>query len=748
MPTLFDERTQLVPRDYQVTDLEKSFALWDGGEVGTLTRCFTGGGKTLMSCLKMQRWLSRGPEYRCMVLSYEQELVRQFAQEIEDVLGITPAIEMGSEHVGEHDAPRIVVASRQSLMTHELATHEQRDELAKFGLADVRLLTKSAATRAIQALRKDVDLQTVSDEIDRHNESYRCNHELGRVSRLYKFDWRDNWLLVADEAHKYSMGMKTVGHLVEWFERNPLHRRSGVTATPKRRDKVSIGTKLFPGLALDYPFTKAVANGYAVPYAQKFVQVEGIDFKRLKELCKGNQEKWDQELDRLLNTEETLAKLCEPLLDMVGGRKTLIFSPTVEMAQNVADYINARSEVECPSCGTLKWHPTRLLGDGAKCRECGDFLAANNVTRGGIQAHCLHGGIPHKSRTAVYRGHKDGAFQFLSICALCREGYNDPEIACVAIFRPVSKDASSLAEQMKGRGSRPLRGCLDGINTAAERLAAIQASAKRECLIVDLVGVTGLADCASTIQIYAEGLPDELIARAEEIALTGGVENPEEAIAQAKREDAEEKERLRKIREEDERRRREEAERRAVLDARVQYSTHDVGSRTHATGDPKLASEGQLKFLHMLGVDCQGWMPSKGQAGRLISLMHEGGCSPEEAIYQCGIKADQWRRARPTLKQIAALARQGVNARNMTPVEASEAFARLKGNRLDIGWQASVEINRAATDADLDAIGRHMAQASRDGMLDGEQMRKLIAAGERKRKDIFFEEVQRAVPST
>src|SRR5690606_15358410 len=97
----------------------------------------------------------------------------------------------------------------------------------------------------------------------------------------------------------------------------------------------------------------------------------------------------------------------------------LIFSPSVEMAQNVADYINARSEVECPSCATKKWYPNLLLGDGAKCRECGDFLSASNATKTGIQAHCVHGAIPHKHRKEVYRQHKAAKFQFLSICSLC-----------------------------------------------------------------------------------------------------------------------------------------------------------------------------------------------------------------------------------------------------------------------------------------------------------------------------------------
>lgn len=410
----------IIPREYQVEDVASSFRLWDSGTVGVLTRMATGMGKTISSCLKFRRWLDAGDNYRCMVLSYERELVQQFAEEVLDVLGgVSVGIEMGAMEIDPDNIPQIVVASRQTLMTHELATVEQREVLKEFGLSDVKLLTKRAATSAIIDLRKGIDLQTIADGIDEFNSSNRCNHELGRVSRLYKFDNKLNWLLVMDEAHKYSMQLKTVGHIIEWFEQNPLHRRSGITATPKRRDKVSIGTKLFPGISIDYPLTRAVEQGYAVPYIQKFVQVDSVDFKAIKEIAGKSQEKWDNEVNRRI--EQDLAKLCDPLLDMVGDRRTLIFSPSVELAGKVCEYINARSECEC-SCGTKSWHPRLRIGDGAKCHQCGEWLESKHITKDGIQAYSLHGGVPHRDRKSVYEGHKEGKFQFLSVCGLCLDG--------------------------------------------------------------------------------------------------------------------------------------------------------------------------------------------------------------------------------------------------------------------------------------------------------------------------------------
>ena len=91
-----------------------------------------------------------------------------------------------------------------------------------------------------------------------------------------------------------------------------------------------------------------------------------------------------------------------------------------------------------------------------------------NARAGFVVAHALDGSTPDLQRREVYARHQRGDFQFLCVCGLCREGYNDPGVGAIAVFRPTK--SRSLAEQMKGRGSRPLRGLVDGLETAEERL--------------------------------------------------------------------------------------------------------------------------------------------------------------------------------------------------------------------------------------------------------------------------------------
>lgn len=510
-------------RDYQDLALRKTFEAFERGAIGALCRLPTGAGKTVLATMIADRWLRLGDDRRVMVLCHETQLVTQFAQEIEDILGgtpkkpgIIPGIEMADQHVNEYALPKIVVASRATLYEREV---------------------------------EDQDAQKV------------------KKSRLHKFDpHKYRWLLIIDEAHRYLLSLKSCKHIFAWFAANPESRRLGITATPERGDKRTLSAA-FPEIAADYRLYDvdggacAVRDGWAVPYDQRFVTVEGVDFKAIREVKKDFD---PAQLEAELIETKALASMVKPMLDLVGKRRTLVFNVGKEQAKKVAAYINAlREEKRRQGLPDDQIHGEAVELDG----DHREFI-----------------------RAGVYAKHQRGEFQFLSVCGLCREGYNDPGIQAVAIFRPTK--SRPLAEQMKGRGCRPLRGTVDGWETPEQRRAAIAASAKPDCMIIDLVGVTGMADCASTAHILASGKPDEVIERANRNALKAAKERPEEPqdmgehVRRAQREIDEEREKAKQERLARERREREAAERRVRLRAEVQYSERQVaqghGSRHDA----------------------------------------------------------------------------------------------------------------------------------------------------------------------
>jgi superfamily II DNA or RNA helicase len=999
MSDLFDQpltRANIIPREYQVTAHDQTFALWAEGTKGVLQRIFTGGGKTLLACLIADTWLRRGDNHRVMVVSYETELVWQFAQEIEDYLGITPGIEMEAESVRADFLPPIVVASRQTLLRVAPVEQPQIDELASYGIKEVGALPKRGAATYLRYLRKGGDPDAIREEIQFLNTQPEA---CGSVwSRIHKFDWKLNWLVIFDEAHRHAYKLTSVGHLVDWFDQNPNSCRTGLTATPKRGDGTSVGDVMFPGVAIDYPLYSpvkacAVKDGYAVPYIQRYIEVEGVDFKQIKRASDGD---FDQAaLEVALAEEGQLAKLVGPLLDMVGERRTLIFSPGVSMAKAVALFINARVKAKC-ECGLTRWYPKALIGDGAEC-SCGRFVQENQVVDYKDQAEELDGTAPQLRRKEVYAGHKKGLFQFLSVCGLClakgtliltdhgevaieevtttmklwdgiefvshdgviakgvqpitryagltatgdhhvwtdngwerfaackqrgiairvsaiggkavrescgyyrdnhstweepagwfgglvrrlreylhqvlqrvevwacrlqtmcevvrcpelvadalpisketvrkserrilpglrrtrhqvpvcfpdgngsmdhgklgsasgvdlrsqgqqpalrarqsslgqsegtsqqqataptgiqeevevydilnagprhrftanglivsncREGYNDPDIACVAVFRPVSKKASSLAEQMKGRSCRPLRDVAKVLHTlpdAEARCKAIAESAKPNALIVDLVGITGLADCASTVEIYAEGLPDKVKERTEEILAEQSVDeevNVEGAIEQAKREAEETKERIRKEREEAERKAREEFEKRAKLDAQSRYTAHDMGQGSAVKGR---ISEGQLKLIAALGMKLLRPDISTKQAHRIIDQLRSGMNFPEVA--RQNRLGEDWEQVKPSDQQIRFFRRAGLDV----SLVKTKYDARQLGDAYDnpAAWvtRKISEMSKAYTLDELHAIGLDIRVAK--SALTPELIARLATAG-LQRKDAIL----------
>jgi hypothetical protein len=110
----------------------------------------------------------------------------------------------------------------------------------------------------------------------------------------------------------------------------------------------------------------------------------------------------------------------------------------------------------------------------------------------GYTAEAIDGKMLPGRRQGIIRDFKAGRVQVITNCAVLTEGADFPTCSCVVHLRPTK--SWSLYSQMCGRAIRALKGVLDGLETAQERIAAIAASGKPDAIILDMVDISAGQD--------------------------------------------------------------------------------------------------------------------------------------------------------------------------------------------------------------------------------------------------------------
>ena len=87
----------LTPRPYQSAALDALDAHVQTRPGNPCVVIPTGGGKSLLMALAIQRWKEAAPHFRCMVLAHRKELVRQNHDEM---LEVWPEVEAGIYSAG------------------------------------------------------------------------------------------------------------------------------------------------------------------------------------------------------------------------------------------------------------------------------------------------------------------------------------------------------------------------------------------------------------------------------------------------------------------------------------------------------------------------------------------------------------------------------------------------------------------------------------------------------------------------
>lgn len=429
-------------------------------------------------------------------------------------------------------------------------------------------------------------------------------------------------LVIVDEAHHATA--KSYRSILEAF---PDAKVLGVTATPDRTDKKAMGA-VFDSVAYQLEIDRGIADGWLTPFRASSVTVDTVDLSNVStsagDLAAGELD------DEML---KSIAGIGRPVLEQVGDRRTVVFTPGVKTAHALAEYLNSRRP--------------------------GSAFAVDGMTE-------------ERERKRIIAAHKRGEFQFLTNCMVFTEGYDDPGVRAVVIARPTK--SRSLWTQMAGRGTRP--NCdIDSATDAATRRAAIAASGKPDCLLLDIGGNAGKHTLVCITDVLGGDYDLDVKAKAKKILEETPGTLVDEAIEQAKAHVAREREAIRKMRE------------------RVQYQAgefnpfdafglEDPSADDYVRSEP--ASPDQLKAMKRLGIPIPK-MATLAQAKKLIGTFHMRQKKGLAVFGQIawlkarGIDARQWSFVKAK-DAMAAMQRAGVRPQNINPPRADGRFIP-KGER-------------------------------------------------------------------
>lgn len=270
------------------------------------------------------------------------------------------------------------------------------------------------------------------------------------MKRMEKYRSNPFGLVIIDECHRSTAASyKRVMDICVEF--NPKCKFLGVTATPNRTDGTALGI-VFDKVSYTMNIFDGIDKGWLVPVSLKSVYLpeDAVDFSNItmKRNEFGEMDFDQSQLESVLTEEGPLHAMQKPILELCTGQ-TLVFSAGVTHAHLLAKIMNRYR----PGC-----------------------------------AAAVDGKTEIRQRNEITNWYRESKLQYLVNNDIYREGFDVPETVYVVMGR-LSKSILVITQKL-GRGTRPLPGVVDGWSTPAERKAAIAASAKKECVVIDFVGNT------------------------------------------------------------------------------------------------------------------------------------------------------------------------------------------------------------------------------------------------------------------
>lgn len=257
-------------------------------------------------------------------------------------------------------------------------------------------------------------------------------------------------LLLVDEAHLIPRDSETMyGRFIEDCRAAvPDMRIVGLTATPYRlgTGRLDQGEgRIFDEITYSYDIGKGVADGYLCPLTSRKAQGE-VD---LSGVAVRGGEYVAGDLERRMMRDQKITEACQEIVAYKrdqSRRKVMVFCTGVNHAHAVRD----------------------------------------ELEKLGLRSASVTGETPGAERDKLISDFRNGWLDCLTGVGVLTTGFNVPDVDLIALMRPTL--STGLYVQMLGRGTRPIYERGFNMECAEGRRAAIAASTKPNCLILDYAG--------------------------------------------------------------------------------------------------------------------------------------------------------------------------------------------------------------------------------------------------------------------
>lgn len=425
--------------------------------------------------------------------------------------------------------------------------------------------------------------------------------------RMHRFKPEDFAVLVIDEAHmSVASSFKSV---ISHYSKNPFLKVLGVTATPDRHDRESLG-QIFESVAANYGILDGIHGGWLCDITQQFVPVAGLDYSHVRTTA-GDLNGGD--LAAVMEAENNIMGVCHPSLEVMFGLPPKTLSPIP-----VPDWGKYLESLGRKARRTIVF--TASVAQAEMC--CNIF---NRVVPGIADWVC--GTTDKEKRRSLLKRFSEGQVRAVMNCGVLTHGFDDPGVEVIIMARPTK--SRSLYAQMVGRSTRALPGVVDQpeLDTPEKRITAIAASAKPFCRIIDFVGNAGKHKLITTCDILGGRVSEAAAEKARAQALIEG-----KPVRMAKLLDKAEVEVKLKQEEEAERRRKADAARRSHLVAKSRFSVQDINpfdlldvtpASPYSRGFAKPPTPKMVEFLKRRGIDAFRHHLNFNKAGEMISKIRK-----------------------------------------------------------------------------------------------------------------------------